>query len=123
MARRGKKRQFLTAYKLKAIKRVERGEGVLPVACDLGIFRILAIVDDFTRECLALVADVVARLACGARARDRFPAWRSGHVRLRQWHRLHRCGCSALLPGDPDRVALHCTRQANPKPFHRELHV
>ena len=34
-----KKRQFPTAYKLKAIKRVERGEGVLPVARELGISR------------------------------------------------------------------------------------
>ncbi|WP_249140889.1 MULTISPECIES: helix-turn-helix domain-containing protein [Bradyrhizobium] len=32
-------RQFPTAYKLKAIKRVERGEGVLPVARELGISR------------------------------------------------------------------------------------
>ncbi|MBR1132494.1 helix-turn-helix domain-containing protein [Bradyrhizobium iriomotense] len=39
MAGRGKKRQFPTAYKLKAIKRVERGEGVLPVARELGISR------------------------------------------------------------------------------------
>ncbi len=39
MAARGKNRQFPTAYKLKAIKRVERGEGVLPVARELGISR------------------------------------------------------------------------------------
>lgn len=39
MAGRRKKRQFPTAYKLKAIKRVERGEGVLPVARELGISR------------------------------------------------------------------------------------
>ncbi|NEU95308.1 helix-turn-helix domain-containing protein [Bradyrhizobium uaiense] len=36
MAGRGKKRQFPTAYKIKAI---ERGEGVLPVARELGISR------------------------------------------------------------------------------------
>jgi transposase-like protein len=39
VAGRGKKRQFPTTYKLKAIKRVERGEGVLPVARELGISR------------------------------------------------------------------------------------
>lgn len=39
MAGRGKKRQFPTAYKIKAIKRIERGEGVLPVARELGISR------------------------------------------------------------------------------------
>jgi DNA-binding phage protein len=31
--------QYLTAFKLKAIKRVEYGEGVLPVARDLGLTR------------------------------------------------------------------------------------
>jgi transposase len=36
---RTKSRQYPTAYKLKAIKRVERGEGVLPVARELGISR------------------------------------------------------------------------------------
>ncbi|WP_316206738.1 MULTISPECIES: transposase [unclassified Bradyrhizobium] len=46
MAVRGKNRQFPTAYKLKAIRRVERGEGVLPVARELGISRkILARLD------------------------------------------------------------------------------
>ncbi|PJG55562.1 helix-turn-helix domain-containing protein [Bradyrhizobium forestalis] len=39
MAVRAKNRQFPTAYKLKAIRRVERGEGVLPVARELGISR------------------------------------------------------------------------------------
>jgi transposase len=39
VAARGTNRQFPTAYKLKAIKRVERGEGVLPVARELGISR------------------------------------------------------------------------------------
>ena len=39
MAARGKNRQFPTAFKLKAIKRAEGGEGVLPVARKLGISR------------------------------------------------------------------------------------
>ena len=39
MAARGKNRQFPTAFKLKAIKRVDRGDGVLPVARELGISR------------------------------------------------------------------------------------
>jgi transposase len=39
VAARGKNRQFPTAFKLKAIKRVERGDGVLPVARELGISR------------------------------------------------------------------------------------
>jgi len=39
VATRGKIRQFQTAYKLKAIKRAQGGEGVLPVARKLGISR------------------------------------------------------------------------------------
>jgi transposase-like protein len=39
VAVQGKNRQFPTAYKIKAIKRVERGDGVLPVARELGISR------------------------------------------------------------------------------------
>ena len=39
MAARGKNRRFPTAFKLKAIKRAEGGEGVLPVARKLGISR------------------------------------------------------------------------------------
>ncbi len=65
-------------------------------------FRILAIVDDFTRECLALVADtslsglrVVRELdALIARARP------AGDVRLRQRHRADQHGDPALVAGD-----------------------
>jgi len=39
VAAKAKNRQFPTAYKLRAIKRIERGEGVLPVARELGISR------------------------------------------------------------------------------------
>ena len=39
MATKAKSGRYPTAYKIKAIKRVERGEGVLPVACELGISR------------------------------------------------------------------------------------
>jgi len=39
VAARGKSRQFPTAFKLKAIKRAEEGEGVLPVARSLGLSR------------------------------------------------------------------------------------
>lgn len=36
---KSKGEQYPTAFKIKAIKRVERGEGVLPVARDLGVTR------------------------------------------------------------------------------------
>lgn len=39
MAASGKNRRFPTAFKLRAIKRVERGEGVLPVARELELSR------------------------------------------------------------------------------------
>ena len=39
MATKPKSGRYPTAYKIKAIKRVERGEGVLPVARELGISR------------------------------------------------------------------------------------
>ena len=39
MAIRVKARQSPAAYKLKAIKRVERGEAVLPITRELGIAR------------------------------------------------------------------------------------
>ena len=39
MATKAKSGRYPTAYKVKAIKRVERGEGVLPVARELGISR------------------------------------------------------------------------------------
>ena len=39
MATKAKSGRYPTAYKIKAIKRVERGEGVLPVARELGISR------------------------------------------------------------------------------------
>ena len=44
--------QYPTAFKLKAIKRVERGEGVLPVARDLGVTR--KAVHDWVRAYKAL---------------------------------------------------------------------
>jgi transposase-like protein len=39
VATKPKSGRYPTAYKIKAIKRVERGEGVLPVARELGISR------------------------------------------------------------------------------------
>jgi transposase len=39
VATKAKSGRYPTAYKVKAIKRIERGEGVLPVARELGISR------------------------------------------------------------------------------------
>ena len=80
-------------------------------------FRIFAVVDDFTRECLALVADTslpglrVVREARG----DRCRAWPSGHVCLRQRHRTDRHGGAALVPGDTDQSGTTSRPASRPR--------
>ena len=80
-------------------------------------FRILAVVDDFTRECLALVADTSLSGLRVARELDAIIAQRGRpvDVRLRQRHRADQHGDPALVAGDADRVALHRARQAAPR--------
>jgi transposase-like protein len=51
--------QYPTAFKIKAIKRVERGEGVLPVARDLGVTR--KALHDWVRAYKALGPDGLNR--------------------------------------------------------------
>ncbi len=79
-------------------------------------FRILAIVDDFTRMSGVGARYLTAWLAGCARARqpDRF-ARPSRDVRLRQRHRTDRHGDPALVAGDPYRMALHRTRPSPPR--------
>jgi putative transposase len=84
--------------------------------------RILVVVNDFTRECPALVADT-SLPACGSCASSMplLPAATGGDVRLRQRHRAHYFGGAALVPGDAHRMALHRAWQAGPERLHREL--
>ena len=85
-------------------------------------FRILAVVDDFTRECLALVADIsLPGLRVGGARRYRHPAPPANNVRHRQQYRAHRFGGAALVPGDADRMALYRAWQADTERLHREL--
>jgi transposase InsO family protein len=90
-------------------------------------FRVLVVVDDFTRECLALVVDIslsrmrVAReLAAIAQAHGR-PLMIPDQVRdLRQRQRTDVAGDPAVAGGQARRVALHRPRQAHPERLRRE---
>ena len=86
-------------------------------------FRILAVVDDFTRECLALVADTSLSGVRVGRELDAVIARRGKPPddRQRQRHRADQHGDPALVAGDADRMALHRAGQADPERLHREL--
>ena len=86
-------------------------------------FRVLAIVDDFTRECLTLLADTSlsgTRVARELRCRYR-NTWQACADRQRQRHRTHLDGDPALAAGDRRRLALHPARQADAERLRREL--
>src|SRR5690242_9964592 len=76
-------------------------------------FRILAVVDDFTRECLAVVADTsLSGLRTGC---DHQRTRQAGFDRQRQRHRTDEHGDPQLVPGNRRRVALHRARQTHPE--------
>jgi transposase-like protein len=64
VAAKAKSRQYPTAFKLKAIKRAEEGEGVLPVARKLGISRKL--LHDWIKAWSAMTNRMPARDRLGA---------------------------------------------------------
>jgi putative transposase len=71
-------------------------------------FRILAVVDDFTAECLSLVADTSLSGARVARELDAAIAVRRKHCdRQRRWHGADQYGDLALVAGASGRMALH----------------
>lgn len=86
-------------------------------------FRVLTIIDDVTKECLAAVPDTsrsgkrVVREMQALIARQR-PARRD---RQRQRHRVHLLGRPGLYPGGQARLALHRPGQADPERLRREL--
>lgn len=98
-------------------------------------FRVLAVVDDFSRECLALVPDTSLSGARLTRELDaifevrgmpktiisELPAER--HWSERQWQRdgNDQFSGSELVPENENRLALHRTGQANTERFHREF--
>ena len=88
-------------------------------------FRILNIVDDVTRECLAAIPDTsisgrrVARELTMLIERRGKPR----HDRQRPRHRVHVERDPRLGNGSSGRLALHRARQAHAERLHRELHV
>ena len=78
-------------------------------------FRVLVIVDDFTRECLALVVDTSLSGRRVARELDRHRrgARQAADDRQRQRHRADLARDPALAGGTRRRVALHRARQAD----------
>ena len=86
-------------------------------------FRILTLVDDFTRECLALVVDTSLTGLRVVRELDRIAELTqlSLHDRQRQRHRAHLKRHSGLATGARCRMALHCTGQTDAEWLRREL--
>ena len=84
-------------------------------------FRILAIVDDCTRECLALVADTSLSGFRVARELDRLIVKR-GRPKMndcqQQWQRTHRQRHPGMGRSEPCRMALHRAGQADAECFH-----
>lgn len=62
-------------------------------------FRVLNVLDDVTRECLAAIRSTSIsgrRLALGADRADR-TSWEAGHDRFQQWHRIDVKRCLEIL--------------------------
>ncbi len=78
-------------------------------------FRVLAVVDDFTRECLGLVVDTSLSGMRAGRELDRITERRGGRrtmITRRQRHGTDLARDPALAGGPLRAVALHRTRQA-----------
>jgi hypothetical protein len=86
-------------------------------------FRILTVVDDCTREWLALVADTSLSGTRVARELDRLVirARQAQDGGQRQRHRTHQQRHPDMGRSEPRRLALHRARQAHAECLHREL--
>jgi putative transposase len=76
--------------------------------------RILNIVDDVTRECLAAIPDtsISGRRVAGTDGVDQ-TARQARHDRVRQWDRVHLERHVRLGAGQQGRLAFHCARKAD----------
>ena len=86
-------------------------------------FRILTLVDDFTRECLGLVVDtsLTGFARCPRTRSDRRTTQLSMHDRQRQRHRADLKRHSRLAAGTRRRVALYCAGQTDAEWVYRKL--
>ena len=84
-------------------------------------FRIFAVVDDFSRECLALVPDTSISGTRVARELDQLIKRRGQPMRCvsRQRYGVHQHGDPQMEPGSARRLALHRTGQAAAECIHR----
>jgi len=82
-------------------------------------FRVLAVVDDFTRQCLALVADTSLSGHRLVRELGEFnpPLWQAGNNCLGQWNRDDQYGRAEVVRGSSCTMALHRPRQTHAKRF------
>lgn len=87
-------------------------------------FRILIVVDDFSRECLCLAADTSISGARVARELDAIIAHRGKPVLCVSDNgtELTSTAIAALVSGAPGRLALHRTGQATAERVRRKLH-
>jgi putative transposase len=95
---------------------------VSDVLADGRRFRVLVVVDDFTRECLALVADTSLSGRRVARELDRIVAYRGRPLMIVSDNgtELDVARDPALAGGSWDRMALHRSRQAATERLRRE---
>lgn len=86
-------------------------------------FRILCVIDDFSRECLATVVDTSLSGLRVAREldADRRSAWLSLLGGVRQWHRTDQQRDPEMAAGPAGRMALHRARQTDAERFRGEL--
>jgi putative transposase len=86
-------------------------------------FRMLTVVDDFSRESLAVVVDSSLSGIRVARELDQVLEMRGTPCMVvsRQWHRVHVTRHPGLAGRKGRGMALHRSRQADPERLHREL--
>lgn len=84
-------------------------------------FRVLTVVDDCTRECLALVADTSLSGARVARELDRLVAERGKPKMVVSGQRTHQQCHPDMGRSEPHRLALHRAGQTHAERLHREL--
>ena len=77
-------------------------------------FRILNVIDDVTKECLAVIADTsISGWRRPRTRRHRRLAQQAGLDRLRPWNRVHLERNARLVAGAPDHLAFHPAGQAD----------
>lgn len=86
-------------------------------------FRVLAIVDDVSRECLSLVADTLGPACASRSGSQRSSGGKASQIRLSaKRHRIDQRGGPEMVLRHRCRLAPHRTGQANSQRVRQELH-